>query len=332
MVDWEHLTPLAEGAVRHWLGKSPEALVRVEGGTLNWNFRVVTGGRDFALRCHRDNLESERILGEHALLAWAAARGIAVPVAIPSRSGPTLVEADGHRWSFALWLPGAHVPRGILSSAQAWALGEMHGRIQTHLATHPDSLDAGLTLRWDIDESKRTLGRLIGVASERGEEPWIVEALARQRDLLGAMTPLTPEDITTLPRQLVHGDFHDQQVLFEGDEVWAVLDWEIWRTDPRAWELVRSLSFSKVMDSPRLEDYLRGYHEHIRLGEDEARLALRLWFQSRIAGTWAWSACFVEGNDRVRDFFPDMVAELDRITTPGWTEGIADRLVRAACN
>jgi hypothetical protein len=34
----------------------------------------------------------------------------------------------------------------------------------------------------------------------------------------------------------------------------------------------------------------------------------------------------------VRDFFPDMVAELDRITTPGWTEGIADRLVRAACN
>jgi hypothetical protein len=57
-----------------------------------------------------------------------------------------------------------------------------------------------------------------------------------------------------------------------------------------------------------------------------------LWFQSRIAGTWAWWACFVDGNERVRDFFPDMVAEVDHIATPGWTEAITGSFVRAACN
>jgi homoserine kinase type II len=149
--------------------------------------------------------------------------------------------------------------------------------------------------------------------------------------MLDDLTPLMPPDIAALPLQLLHGDFHDQQVLFQGSQASALLDWEIWRTDPRSWELVRSLSFSKMLDSPRLEDYVAGYRDHIRLGEDEVRQALRLWFQSRIVGVWAWWTCFVDGNDRVREFFPDLVREVDHIATPGWCESIADRFVRAAC-
>ncbi len=52
-------------------------------GTLNWNFEVpTTEGRRF-FRCYRKSLETERILGEHALLGWVAQRGIPAPVPLP---------------------------------------------------------------------------------------------------------------------------------------------------------------------------------------------------------------------------------------------------------
>lgn len=330
-MDWESLAANAPGALRHWTGAEPISLVPVEAGTLNWNFRVDFGNRRCVLRCHRDNLETERIEGEHALLAWVSERGIPAPVPVPTSAGETLVEWGGHRWSLAPWMRGELQPRGTLSGAQAHALGAMQGRIQSLLGTHPESRDPALTLRWDIEDSLVRLATLVEVARKRQEASWIVDALVRQRRLLAEADALTPVEIDTLPRQLLHGDFHDQQVLFEGGEVTAVLDWEIWRTDPRAWELVRSLSFSKVLDSPPLESYVAGYRQHVHLGEDEIRLALSLWFQSRIAGTWAWWAYFVDGNDRVRDFFPDMVAELDRITTPGCTDAATERVVDAAC-
>ncbi len=330
-MNWQQLRADAEQILSNWFAQPVASLQPIEGGTLNWNFHVVTNAGDYVLRCHRDNLETERIEGEHALLEWVVERDIPAPAPVPARSGQTLIEGGGHRWSLARRLPGRHVARGALTAAQARALGEMHGRLQSLLASHPESEDARMTLQWDIESSKRALARLVELATARGEEQWIVAALLRQRELLDGLEALTMDAAAALPRQLLHGDFHDQQVLFRGDDVSAVLDWEIWRTDPRAWELVRSVSFSRVLNSARQADYLEGYRQHVRLAEDEVRLSLRLWFQSRIVGVWAWWACFVEGNERVREFFPEMAAEVERVADPAWCEATAARFVLDAC-
>jgi Ser/Thr protein kinase RdoA (MazF antagonist) len=321
-------------ALRAWGILGPDSVAPVPGGTLNWNFRVETGEGVYFLRCVRANLETERIVGEHELVAWVAGRGVPAPVPIPTAAGETiaLVGASGEerRWVLSPWMPGAPVERGTLSAAQAHSLGAMHGRIQAVLADHPASEGARMLGRWDKRQSLDLLDRCIATAKERREAEWIVEGIETQRRMLDALDVLPPEAFASLPCQVLHGDFHDQQALFVGDEVSAIVDWEIWHTDPRAWELARSLAFSTLFASPRLDDYLSGYREHVRLGEDEVRLAMRNWFQSRVVGLWAWWAYLMGGNDRVADFFPEMIAELDRIATPGWTEGITERVVRAA--
>jgi homoserine kinase type II len=319
-------------AVLEAWGLPPAARVEpVAGGTLNWNFRVDCGPQRLFLRCYRQNLETERILGEHALVQWNSARGVPAPVPLRTAAGDTLLEWQGNRWALFPWMPGAAVPRGNLSPRQAWSLGEMHGRIQAGLATHPASRDAALGMRWSKEQSLSLLTRLEAASRERREEPWLTAGIARQRELLTAAAVLPPEAFSSLPCQLLHGDFHDQQVLFEGDHVSAVVDWEIWHTDPRAWELARSLAFSGMLDSPLRAGYLAGYREHVRLGEDEAALALRLWFQSRLVGVWAWWAYLMEGNARVRDFFPTMIAELERVSDGRWTAFITAAFVREAC-
>ena len=207
----------------------------------------------------------------------------------------------------------------------------MHGRVQSALASHSDSATALLTMRWDKQQSLSALDHLVTVARQRQTASWITDGIERQRRLLESTDVAPPEQFASLPCQLLHGDFHDQQALFDGDDVTAIVDWEIWHSDPRAWELVRSLSFSQLLEPPRLADYLAGYRQHVQPSEDEMQLALTLWFQSRIVGLWAWWAYLVEGNERVRAFFPTMLAELEQVADERWTARIRARVVKAAC-
>ncbi len=330
--DHESLLPGIPAVLRAWGLEHVERLAAVPGGTLNWNFDVQASGHRYFLRCYRGNLETERIAGEHLLVNWIAERGIPAPVPIQTTQGETLLVNGEQRWALFPWMSGAVVERGRLSQSQARALGQMHGRVQAALASHPLIGGVRFAQRWDEEQSLALLSRLVTASKERQVESWITDGIDHQRQLLETMEVLPPEHFSSLPCQLLHGDFHDQQVLFEGDRVSAVVDWEIWHTDPRAWELVRSLSFSRLLDSLLLEDYLTGYREHVQLAEDEVQLALTLWFQSRVVGLWAWWAYLMEGNDRVAEFFAATLAEIDRVTDENWTNAIRERIVRAVCS
>jgi hypothetical protein len=79
--DFAGLIPDVIGRFGLWPQSEP---VAVPGGTLNWNFRIETDGGSYFVRRYRDNLETERIKGEHELLRWAEERG--VPVALPEET------------------------------------------------------------------------------------------------------------------------------------------------------------------------------------------------------------------------------------------------------
>jgi homoserine kinase type II len=329
--DHESLLGEVPAVLRAWSLDGQVEALPVAKGTLNWNFDVKANGERYFLRCCRSNLETERILGEHALVQWIANHDIPAPKPLPTAGGTTLVEHEGNRWALFRWMPGSTIERGRLSPEQARALGEMHGRTQNALASHPESRGAQISMRWSGQQSLDLLNGLVEVSKERREESWITEGISRQRDLLESIDVLAPEHFASLPCQLLHGDFHDQQVLFDHNRVTAVVDWEVWHSDPRAWELVRSLAFSRILDSPRLEDYLTGYRDHVRLGVDEVHLALKLWFQSRLVGVWAWWAYLMEGNERVKEFFPSMIAELKHVADERWTSSTRERFITAAC-
>ncbi|HEX5480016.1 MAG TPA: phosphotransferase [Dehalococcoidia bacterium] len=326
MIDLITSVPRVLGA---W-GLRADEVRGVPGGTLNHNFDVTAGGRRFFLRCYRANLETERIFGEHELVRWAAARGIATPVPVEAKDGGSVFIDGAERWALFPWVDGEPGERGALSPARVASLGDAHGRLQATLATHPASAGARMRRRWDKADSLRLLDDLLRICDDRPDDADVRETVARQRELLEEWDVRPPEDFAALPCQMLHGDFHDQQVLFRGDAVAGIVDWEIWHEDARAWELVRSLSFSRLLDSPLLEVYLGAYRRHVQLAEGEVQFALTLWFQSRVVGLWVWWAYLVEGNERLRPFFAETRAELERVSDPRWTSAVRERFVRAA--
>lgn len=309
----------------------PLSVERVKAGTLNRNFRVETREGSFFAREYRQGLPKSRIQEEHDLLAWCRERGLPVPTPMHLAPG-TIVEIDGRAWSVFPWVEGISVPRGALTAKQAAALGEMHGRVQSVLATHSASAGATWLRRWNKADSLAAVTDLLAIARGRSAPGWMVDALELHLELLKAADILPFEHFPALPVQLVHGDFHDQQVLFgPSDEIVLIADWELFQPAPRAWELLRSLDFSVVLDTPLLGDYLAGYREHIQLSRDEAGLALEWWLQNRVLGTWTWQAYFVEGNDRVADLLPSTANQLRALATPGWRERTSERFIQLAC-
>ncbi|MEO8540420.1 MAG: phosphotransferase [bacterium] len=326
--DFAGLIPDVIGRYGYWPTSEPEPVLS---GTLNWNFKVGTDGGPFFVRRHRDDLETARIQGEHALVAWAEARGVPAPLPEETPEGQTIIKMGTGRWSMYPWIDGELSVRGALTAQQVRTLGALHGFTQATLAKHPESAGQPLQMRWDKAQSVELLKRIATVAAESGADSELQVAVTNQLKRLEAMEVLPPEAFATLPVQLIHGDFHDHQVLWQEDSIAALVDWEIWHADPRVWEVVRSLAFSQLLGGPLMEEYLLGYRDHVQLTEDECRLGLRMWWQSRVVGVWAWAAYFLQGNTRVARFFPEMIAESERIADDGWTSGINERFVRAAC-
>lgn len=309
---------------------------RIEAGTLNRNYRVPTDSGAVFARRYRPDHGLAAIREEHAVTRWGRDRGAPAVAPLSAADGSTVVEIEGERWSLFPWIDGLQPVRGTLTPGQVETLGEAHGRIQRVFADHPRSDGSTLgalsdRLAWDTAVAEETLDRVEHAARQAEAAPDVLEALAFRRELLHQGQPRPFSDFAHLPCQLVHGDFHDEQVLFASDDtVLGVVDWERVGVAAPVWELIRSLSFSLLLETERLEDYLRGYRRHVRLAADECRDGIELWWQLRLNTMWVYEACFLQGNERVAPLFPDTDAHLRRFADPTWRAEIADRLATAA--
>lgn len=326
--DYAAFVPDVIGRLGYWPYGAAEP---VHGGSLNWNFGIDSEGERLFVRRYRDDLPATRIRAEHALLRWVSERGIPAPVPFKTETDETVLSIAGGNWAVFPWVEGEVRERGTLSEQQAHLLGMVHGATQAVLASHPDSAGASLAMRWDKAESIDYLERILGVAEERGADGSLRDGIARQLAMLRDLDVRPPADFAGLPAQLLHGDFHDHQVLWSGDEIVAIVDWELFGPNPRVWELIRSLAFSKLLGAPAMEAYVHGHRRFVQLSEAECRLGLQLWWQSRVVGVWVWAAYFLEGNERVLKFVPEVIAELERVADEGWKREVEERLVEAAC-
>ena len=315
-------------------------------GNLNRNFSVHTQLGRRLLRGIRADQSDAAIANEHAAIAWAGARGI--PVALSQRrqrepatqrAGTSVSDApdtcvtlpDGSRWALFPFIAG-HLPvRGALAAGAVAALGDMHGRLHATLAAHPQSAGATFTMQWSRASSIAALANVEDAARTARAAPKVIDAIVLQHALLLREPLRYPADFAHLPCQMLHGDFHDAQVLLDtNDRIMAVLDWELFQPGARIWELVRALAFMELLDQPLLTTYLRAYWRHVQPDARECAAGMALWWQSRLGGTWVWSAYFLDGNTRVQQVFSNTIATLHKLAEPGWRDAVTQRFCAAA--
>ena len=303
----------------------------VAGGSVNENFRVETADGPRFLRLHAQPATAASIALEHRAIAWADTHGLPVNPPCRAADGTTARQIDGCWWSLYPWLDGAHVELDQLDARLAATLGATHGLLHATLRDFDDPAFVGVL--WPRWQTAATLADIDAIEAAARVDPWlgaersdVLEALALRRALL--LRDGRPfGEFAGLPMQTVHGDFHERNVLLDTrGGVQAVVDWEMVRRSPQIYDLLRALTFTHLLDSPLLTDYLAGYSGYATIDAAQCEAGVALWWQLRLHSTWVQHTRFIDRDLRTHRFLANEAEFLRRFAEPSARAALVQRL------
>jgi len=268
-------------ALSHWeLGVIERVREFRRGSRRSPKLRIATDRGEFLLKRRapgRDDVA--RVTLAHELQVQLAEAGYPVAPLISTRKGESRVELDGRIYELFRYIDSTGFPK---TAAAAGSAGAVLARLHALTARRREAVE----IRAGTFHAARTIESAFhqlpaAVATVEGEAE--AESLARtcrllRKGYLEAARRVEACGWANWPRQLLHGDWHPGNVLFRGDEVTAVLDFDSARLEPRAADISNGLlQFTMLMSVPddplswpdgfdgaRLESFLRGYDLSLR--------------------------------------------------------------------
>jgi len=248
-------------------GLPPPSQVRPEPkGAVNTGYHVWSGGHRLFLRVNEGKSEADARFEAEAQQYLHAAR-FPVPELRTTLDGRAWVEVAGKPAMLFAYAPGEELAQGDVTPERCRRVGEQMGRLH--------ELSAGLTAgRPNPYGPSWVTGRLRGLTPAAGADPEASAALPVFQDELARSGSLPGA-----PRGLVHGDLFVDNVLWIGDRVSALLDWEMSCIDPFAYDLGVALNawcWDGAYRADRGRALLAGYRARRRM-EPETAAALLAW-------------------------------------------------------
>jgi homoserine kinase type II len=235
-------------------------------GAVNTGYHVWSGGRRFFLRVNEGKAEQDARF-EAEVQQYLHAAHFPVPELLPALDGRPWIELEGRPAMLFAYAPGEELAPGAITPERCRRLGEQMGRLHdlaagfAHVRPNPHGV-AWVTGRLRLAASSAGAGDEAAAAL-----PAFEEELARSAALPGA------------PRGLVHGDLFVDNVLWIGDRVSALLDWEMSCIDPFAYDLgvaVNAWCWDGAFRADRGRALLSGYRSKRRI-EPETVEAMYEW-------------------------------------------------------
>jgi Ser/Thr protein kinase RdoA (MazF antagonist) len=329
ILDAAQLRRIDDALSRHGLSRRGEP-VPIPNSVLNQNFRVPTTRQDVVVRLHAPKNKLDRLERERRAMLFARERGIPVRPPLTASDGRHFHSIGGLLVSVYPWLDALVPRRGSINPEQAATMGEMQGRIHRALR---DFSDPELTDKsgWDTEQSIADLSRvddLIRYYPAPGETQLrIQEGLRFKLELLESPAARPRSDFAALPLQPVHGDYHDGNVLFAADgSVLAVIDWERVGLVPALPEVLRSVTFSLLLEPDLLTPYLQGYALHDVFPAEDCALGVEMWWQAMLHDTWIYTERFVRGVRTVDHFFADDAVRHRQFADPAYRQWLTGQV------
>ena len=252
---------------------------RVEHGYVNENWFIdTTTGRYFLKRRHPSLRDPHRLSAQHVLIQRLNAAGFPAPAIIPARDGSTFLDLDEETYEIHSYIPGAigDVRRPAHFTAAARTLGWYHATVEgfNHQDLHPRR-------RYDPSILAQIVARLV--------DDWRGQTSPALDRLLGELQAHV-EDLAShfqqhrqLPELVIHGDYYTENLIFQGDVVAGVVDYDLARWTWRVVELAEALIYFAaerpgrlkhvvypgVLDLSAVQRFLAAYQEMVSLSNAE---------------------------------------------------------------
>ncbi|HUS65450.1 MAG TPA: homoserine kinase [Kofleriaceae bacterium] len=240
----------------------------VAAGTINSNHWVEAGGRRWFLRVNEGKRE-EDVRYEAELVVALADAGVRTPRPATTPAGAPLVAHRGRWVSLFPWVPGVHRGAADVTPADAAAVGA--ALAQLHRAGLPL---ASRFARDGIYTTAHIAARVDAIASDprASGDAAVAHAVAIARDELAWLAERAAERAAA-PRGVIHGDLFRDNVLFEGGELVALLDFEQASSGSLLYDVavcINAWCYGDTFDPALVRAMWRGYTEGRVMHEERA--------------------------------------------------------------
>lgn len=254
-------------AAAHKLGRC-HSVIPVAAGTVNSNYFLETDQGRVFVRLYEQQ-EAEGVAYEWALIDHLRIEGVPVPERVVG-PGPGEVRVLGRPVAVFRAVTGEDLCQARVDVDRARAVGCALARASRAGQTFPIVREG----RFGLPDVKR----LLELASERGVEE-LVMPIARLRLLHAELS----EKFPTLPQGVVHGDLFRDNVLWQGDDIAALLDWESASHGTVIYDLAVTLlawCCGDTLDWSLARSMVQGYRSQRELESSEWE---GLWWSMRLA-------------------------------------------------
>jgi len=307
-----HYTPLSAAQLAEAcaaFGLPPPDRVQPEPkGRVNTSFHLWSGGERWFLRIAEAATPAE-VAFEAEVLRYLHAAHYPVARLVPAAGGLPSVTVAGRPAVLFAYAAGEEKASAELTADHCRRIGEQLGRLH--------DLAAGFTEERPNPYGPERVAAWLGGLGDGGADVEVRAALPLFRRELAAAGALPGA-----PRGLCHGDLFTDNVLWLGDRVGTILDWEMSCTEAFAWDLavaVDAWCYTDRHDHLRAVALLEGYRSRRRVEPETvaalhafARFQALRWAVGRLrtfpAGRPAGGEVAWKDWRRYRDRLQDLVA------------------------
>jgi len=193
-------------------------------GAINTGYHVWSGGHRFFLRVNEASAEAD-LRFEAEVHHYLHAARYPVPELVLAADGRSWAEVSGKPASLFAYAPGEGLAPGDVTADRCHRLGEEMARLHELAAGFGPERPNPYGRPWLVERMRALASRRPPDAEAAAALPLLEEELARSARLPGA------------PRGLIHGDLFLDNVLWIGDRVSALIDWEMSCVEPFAYDL-----------------------------------------------------------------------------------------------
>ena len=279
------------------------SLRHLRGGHLNQNVLVTAKDKKFLLKVYRKDIDLVGLEEVHRLMRHCQSLNIPTPTPLAQD------KHNGYNLALYTFLDGEHPSRFRNTRSRLESMGAMLGRIDfalTSFVSRDDRPSYDKLVKWDpevfLQEIKdlRLLlrSRPIALRQEINSNLDVYERIVQGGEW-------STKPFADLPMQFVHGDYHVNNLVFTGQVISGVLDWEKAGWHWLSYELVRSIMFncrrtSSDLNWPSVEVFVAAYRKTSNsLTRLECRLAFETGFRCALFSLWSVKG-YMNGNLAVR--------------------------------
>ena len=303
--------------------RSPKVVIRSARGRYLLKRRAP--GRD----------EPTRVAFSHAIQAELASKQFPLPHVLATRDKRTHLELGGYTYELFEYIPGSPYNQSLEATADAGRVQALYHKLLQHFASPVAPPTGSYHSAPSVEQS---FDKILRHLAKRSDATTLCRFLLDS--YLHARDSVEDAGLSRWPAQIVHGDWHPGNMLFMGDRVVAVIDYDSARLLPRIIDTANgALQFSILagasnedlarwpahIDEARFKRFLRGYDSVTLLSQAELRATPWLMIEALVAESVYPIAATGQFGKLEGAAFLEMVQR--KIV---WLQQNADRLVESA--